>query len=148
MTRRLSGHISISGLVFFVLKSRLEIARQWSREKFAILSLKPWLYVRILIYRTWAISDDLIFQPKHDHWTHKRSQPFFILEGKNWKLWKCSQRYYGADHLTLEGFEWDGGWGGVWVISDIFRGRKYILQGNTWEKNVLHWKKNYISQGV
>ena len=50
MTPRLSGHISISGLVFFVLKSRLEIARQWSREKFAILSLKPWLYVRILIY--------------------------------------------------------------------------------------------------
>ena len=82
-----------------MLKSRLEIARQWSCENFAILSLKPWLYVRILIYRTCAISNDLIFQPKHDHWTHKRSQPFFIFEGKKWKLWKCSQRYYGADHL-------------------------------------------------
>ena len=82
-----------------MLKSRLEIARQWSCENFAILSLKPWLYVRILIYRTCAISNDLIFQPKHDHWTHKLSQPFFIFEGKKWKLWKCSQRYYGADHL-------------------------------------------------
>ena len=31
------------------------IARQWSREKFAILSLKPRSHVRILEYRTWAI---------------------------------------------------------------------------------------------
>ena len=34
------------GLVFFVLKSLLGIARQRSRKKFAILSLKP---------QTWAI---------------------------------------------------------------------------------------------
>ena len=33
---RLSGYISILGLVFYLLKSVLEIARQWSREKFAI----------------------------------------------------------------------------------------------------------------
>ena len=46
MTPRLSGHFSIFGLVFFVLKSLLGIARQWSREKFAGLSLKP---------KTWAI---------------------------------------------------------------------------------------------
>ena len=56
MTPRLSGHFSIFGLVLFALKSLLEIARQWSREKFAILTLKPRSYVRILIYRTWAIS--------------------------------------------------------------------------------------------
>ena len=42
MTARLSvGHFSIFGLVFFVLKSLLGIARRWSREKFAILTLKP-----------------------------------------------------------------------------------------------------------
>ena len=63
MTPRLSGHFSIFGLVFFVLKSLLGIARQWSREKFAILSLKPRSHVRILIYRTWAIV----------------GQPYFIL---------------------------------------------------------------------
>ena len=44
------------GLVFFVLKSLLAIARQWSREKLAILALRPWGHVRILIYRTWAIN--------------------------------------------------------------------------------------------
>ena len=41
MNPRLSGHFSTFGLVFFVLKSVLGIARQWSREKFAILTLKP-----------------------------------------------------------------------------------------------------------
>ena len=35
MTPRLSGHFSIFGLVFFVLKSLPGIARQWSPEKFA-----------------------------------------------------------------------------------------------------------------
>ena len=38
MTPRVSGHFSIFGLAFFVLNSLLGIARQWSREKFAILS--------------------------------------------------------------------------------------------------------------
>ena len=50
MTPRLSGHISISGLVFVVLKFLMGIARQWSREKFAILSLNPRSHVKILIY--------------------------------------------------------------------------------------------------
>ena len=36
MNSRLSGYISILRLVFFVLKSPLGIAREWSREKFAI----------------------------------------------------------------------------------------------------------------
>ena len=40
MTPRLSGHISIFGLDFFVLKSLLGILRQWSREKFALLPLR------------------------------------------------------------------------------------------------------------
>ena len=45
---------SIIGLVFFVLNSFLGIARQWSREKFAILTLKPRSHVRILIHRTFG----------------------------------------------------------------------------------------------
>ena len=56
MTPRFSGHFSIFGLAFFVLKSLLGIARQWSCEKFAILTLNPWSHDRILIYRMWAIS--------------------------------------------------------------------------------------------
>jgi len=57
MTPRLSGHFSIFGLVFFVLKSTLGIARQWNLEKFAILTIKPRSHVRIqLIYRTSAIA--------------------------------------------------------------------------------------------
>ena len=55
MTPRLSGHFSIFGLVFFLLKSPLGISRQWSFEKFAILTLKPRIHVRILIYLTWAV---------------------------------------------------------------------------------------------
>ena len=55
-TPRLSGHFSIFSLVFFVLKSFLGTARQWSREKFAIFSQRPRSHVRISICRTWAIS--------------------------------------------------------------------------------------------
>ena len=56
MTPRLSVHFSIFGLVFFVLNSLLGIARQWNREKFAILTQKLRSHVKILIiYRTWAI---------------------------------------------------------------------------------------------
>ena len=47
MTPRLSGHFSVFGLVFFVLKSLLRIARQWSRENFLILTPKPLGHVRI-----------------------------------------------------------------------------------------------------
>ena len=52
---RLSGHFSIFGLVFYVLKSLMGIVREQRREKFAILILKSRSHVRILIYRTWAI---------------------------------------------------------------------------------------------
>ena len=45
MNPRLSGYISILGLVFYLLKSLLGIARQRSREKFAIfvrmLNIEP-----------------------------------------------------------------------------------------------------------
>ena len=40
MTPWLSGHFSIFVLVFLVLKSFLGIARQWSQQKFAILTLR------------------------------------------------------------------------------------------------------------
>ena len=55
MISTLSGHFSTFGLVFSLLNLLLEIARQWSGEKFAILTLKPRSHVRISIYRTWAI---------------------------------------------------------------------------------------------
>ena len=59
ITPRLSGHITRFGLVFFVLKSPLGFARQWSHEKIATLSLKPWRHVRILtlfLYQTCVIN--------------------------------------------------------------------------------------------
>ena len=51
MAPRLAGHFSIfvSIFVFFELNSSLGIARQWKREKFATLSLKPRSHVRFLI---------------------------------------------------------------------------------------------------
>ena len=52
MTLRLSGHFPVFGLVFFVLKSPLRIAKQWSGGHFAILTLKPRSHVRILIRQT------------------------------------------------------------------------------------------------
>ena len=55
MTLRLSGHFSVFGLVFFVLRSLLGVARQWSLEEFAISTLKARSHVRILLHRTWAI---------------------------------------------------------------------------------------------
>ena len=39
MNPRLSGYISVLGLVFCVLKSLLGITRQLSREKFAVFVL-------------------------------------------------------------------------------------------------------------
>ena len=54
MTPGLSGHFPIFGLVF-LLNSLLEIARQRSSEKIAILTPKRRSHVRILIYRTWSI---------------------------------------------------------------------------------------------
>ena len=80
MTPTPSGHISLFGLVFFSLKSPLEIVRQQSREKLAVLSLNPWSdEVKIPIHLTWAISNDLMFQPKHGPYAEslKRAFPGF-----------------------------------------------------------------------
>ena len=51
MTLESFWSFSIFGLVFFVLKFLLGIARQWSRGKFEILTRKPQSHVRILIYQ-------------------------------------------------------------------------------------------------
>ena len=58
ITPRFSRHFSITWFGFLYVQSLLGIARQWSREKFAILTLKPRSHVRILIYRAWAIGYD------------------------------------------------------------------------------------------
>ena len=55
MTQRLTGHFSVFGLVFFVLKTLLGIARQWSHEKFPFLSLKPQSHDRTLVYQMWVV---------------------------------------------------------------------------------------------
>ena len=55
MAPRLSGQLSIFGVVFFVSKSLLGIEGQKKLEKFAILTRKPRSHARILIYRTWPI---------------------------------------------------------------------------------------------
>ena len=58
MTPSLSGHITIFGLVFFVLKFLLGIARQQSREKVTILPQKPGVSVQIKNKQT--IGDNLL----------------------------------------------------------------------------------------
>ena len=61
MSQRLSGEVSVIkfGLVqcahVQVSFGNCETVEPTSAEKFAILSLKPRSYVRILIYRTWVI---------------------------------------------------------------------------------------------
>ena len=61
MSPRLSGQVSVIkfGLVqcahVQVSSGNCETVEPTSAEKFAILSLKPRSYVRILIYRTWVI---------------------------------------------------------------------------------------------
>ena len=53
MNARLSGYISVLGLVFYVLKSLLGITRQRSREKFAIfvrmLDIEPVSYTHLTL---------------------------------------------------------------------------------------------------
>ena len=57
MAPRLSGQISIFGVVFFVSKSLLGIEGQRKLEKFAILTRKPRSHVRLLIYGTRPIEN-------------------------------------------------------------------------------------------
>ena len=68
--------LSIFGLFFSVLKSLLGIARQCSREKFAILSLKPWGQVRILIYWTWLL---LTITARRPYWSFS-----WVVTFKSW----------------------------------------------------------------
>ena len=69
--------LSIFGLFFSVLKSLLGIARQCSREKFAILSLKPWGQVRILIYWTWLL---LTITARRPYWSSS-----WLVNFKSWR---------------------------------------------------------------
>ena len=69
--------LSIFGLFFSVLKSLLGIARQCSREKFAILSLKPWGQVRILIYWTWLL---LTITARRLYWSFS-----WLVNFKSWR---------------------------------------------------------------
>ena len=95
MTARLSGHFSIFGLAFFELKSLLGIARQYCREKFAILSKKSqshdterWLlwanYPCSLYYEspeqptTNGFTDAPSIKPDHATWNVTRTVLFQI----------------------------------------------------------------------
>ena len=83
MTPRLSGHFFfIFGLV---LKSLLGIARQWSREKFAILTPKPRSHVRILIHRTWAIGKLASYNLGQNKWKTRPPLPPKSRMGK-WRV--------------------------------------------------------------
>ena len=90
MNPRISGHFSIFGLVFFVLKCLLEIVRQRSREKFAILTLKPRSHVRMLlslyVSACFAIKKTLLYSitlilgggPDDSHIIHSAVSLFFF----------------------------------------------------------------------
>ena len=79
----LRGFLAISfifGLVFFVLKSLLEIARQWSHEKFAILTPKPRSHVSRLSY----IERGLLVHKSYCALTRRPSiQRFLIFHSTN-----------------------------------------------------------------
>ena len=101
MTSRLSGNISEFGLVLIVLKSLLETARQCSREKFAILSLKPRRHVTILIHRTWAFLRNWFTWHKIkyfiDFWIHssnskrKRKEKKAEIIAVGWRYAPCRE---------------------------------------------------------
>ena len=55
MALRLSGQTSIFAGVFSGSKSILGIERQKNLGKSTILTQKPWIYVKTLIYQTWPI---------------------------------------------------------------------------------------------
>ena len=65
MAPRLSGQTSLFGVVCFVSKPPLGIERQKKLEKFAILTRKPRSHARILIYRTWPITQVLFLNSKN-----------------------------------------------------------------------------------
>ena len=103
MTSRLSGNISEFGLVLIVLKSLLETARQCSREKFAILSLKPRSHVTILIHRTWTFLRNWFTWHKIkyfiDFWIHssnskrKRKEKKAEIIAVGWRYAPCRRTF-------------------------------------------------------
>ena len=55
----------------------MEIVRQQSGEKVAILSLKPWSnVVKLPIHRAWTISNDLMFQQKRGPYAESLKRTF------------------------------------------------------------------------
>ena len=165
MTPTPSGHISLFGLVFFSLKSPLEIVRKQSREKFAVLFLKPWSdVVKIPIYLTRAISNDLMFQPLKTwtirwipekslswflHFTHKRGQPFFLSEGKIesfGSVAKENKEFLQTNKQTNKQTERMNK-----MESRFFeppREMKIGLKNRKFENSKVLWKNTYLSSGT
>ena len=65
MASKRSGHTSIFGGVF-TCKSLLRIVKQKKLAKFAILTRKPRIHARILIYRRWSITSSCILRKGMD----------------------------------------------------------------------------------
>ena len=106
MIPRLSGHFFYIWFGFWGLKSPLGIARQWSSEKFAISSLQPRSCVRVLIYRTWAISFLSLWtanKPTENfhvksHWSYLWTSVDFFSHASNFFFFKKKTKL-AADHV-------------------------------------------------
>ena len=103
MTSIFSVSISVFGWVLIVLKSLLGTARQCSREKFAILCLKPRSHVTILIHRKWAILRNWVTWHKIKYlivfWIHsgsskrKRKEKKAEITGVGWRYAPCRRTF-------------------------------------------------------
>ena len=100
MTTAFWSFFYIFGLVFFVLKSLLGIARQLSLEKFAILTLKPRIHVRILIYPMWAISPPAVPFASSD----SRMTVNPVKSGHNFTVVCTIERYLKTSQPLLNSF--------------------------------------------
>ena len=90
--------LSICGLFFSVLKSLLGIARQCSREKFAILSLKPWGQVSTLIYWTWLL---LTITARRPYWSFS-----WLVNFKSWRWMLTITCFRERDQTGVGHFFW------------------------------------------
>ena len=135
MTSRLSGNISVFGLVLIVLKSLLETARQCSLEKFAILSLKPRSHVTILIHRTWVTLRNWFTWHKIKYfiafWIHssnskrKRKKKKAEFIGIGWRYAPCRRTFlFCKTHQLLsikdKKTRWDGCYPGSSLVFPIY----------------------------
>ena len=114
--------LSIFGLFFFVLKSLQGIARQCSREKFAILSLKPWGQVRILIYWTWLL---LTITARRPYWSFS-----WLVNFKSWRWMLTITCFSERDHTWVGHF--------FWKISPWTETFPFWFDRNFWK-----WKYNF-----